>query len=357
MTKTETDKKPEVKFGVDLSRGFTGWLARQNASLAVTTYQVGKLIMFGTSEDQAFWTYNRNIGRCLGMTSDRDGFWVTSDTQLFYFKNLLAPGEKGPNETDALYAPRMSYFTGDLDIHDLAIDGEGGLKFVNTLFNCVSEPSTTHSFAPIWKPDFISRLAAEDRCHLNGLAMVDGKPKYATAVGRSDVFDGWRNQRTDGGVVIDIDTGEIVCSGLSMPHSPRWYKGKLWLNNSGTGEFGYVDLKTRSFVSIAFCPGYLRGLDFIEDVAVVGLSQPRDNKTFAGLPIDETLSKNKAAPRCGLCFVDLKSGDIIHSLFIEGLVTELYDVVVLKGVKKPSLIGPMSEEIKRTLSFPHISTN
>ena len=82
--------------------------------------------------------------------------------------------------------------------------------FVNTLFSCLATLSETHSFAPLWQPPFVSRLAAEDRCHLNGLAMRDGEPRYVTAVAATDVADGWREQRRDGGVVIDVATGEIV---------------------------------------------------------------------------------------------------------------------------------------------------
>ena len=193
-----------------------------------------------------------------------------------------------------------------LDIHDLALDGGGGLVFVNTLFSCLARSSDTHSFTPLWKPPFISKLAAEDRCHLNGLAMKDGKPAYVTAVSESDVADGWRDRRVDGGCVIDVQANEVVLRGLSMPHSPRWYRDRLWLHNSGTGEFGTVDLEAGRFEPVCFCPGYLRGLDFIGDFAVVGTSLARDNKTFQGLPLDDALSAKGATPRCSLQVIDLR---------------------------------------------------
>lgn len=344
---------PEVAFGVTLSRGFTEWLDTKNVSLALTTYQVGKLIMFGLDGDGALWTYNRNIGRCMGLSADDRGFWVTSDTQLLRFENLLRPNEIGPNKVDALYAPRFSYYTGDLDAHDVAIQAGGEPIFANTLFNCVARPSRAHSFDVEWTPPFISKSAAEDRCHLNGIAVRDGQLRYATAVSQSDVFDGWREHRKDGGIVMDTVSGEIICSGLSMPHSPRWHEDRLWLHNSGTGEFGYIDLKTGAFESIAFCPGYLRGLDFIDETtAVVGLSLPRDNKTFSGLALDQALTDKGISAKCGLYFIDLKSGSILHSMIFSGIVTELYDVVSLPGIKKPALLGPTSPELKRTLSVP-----
>lgn len=343
----------EVKFSADISRGFAPWLKDKNASLVISTYQVGKLIFFGLDKEDKLWVHNRNIGRCLGLASDDSGFWVSSDTQLYRFANIMGDGQNGRSGEDACYAPRMSYFTGDLDVHDVGIDKNNQPIFANTLFNCLARPSLTHSFTPIWKPSFISRLALEDRCHLNGLAMKDGLPAYVTAIGETDTFDGWRDHRNDGGVVIDVSSGEIICSGLSMPHSPRCYNGKLWLHNSGTGEFGTVNLESGKFEPLSFCPGYLRGLDFIDGYAVVGLSLPRDNKTFSGLALDNALANRKIQARCGLYFIDLESGDIVHSIIFGGLVSELYDVAILKGVRQPSAISPLSDDIKRTIAIPN----
>jgi uncharacterized protein (TIGR03032 family) len=142
---------------------------------------------------------------------------------------------------DAVYIPQVAHFTGDLDTHDLAFDPHGRILFVNTLFSCLARVSESHSFTAVWKPPFTSRLAAEDRCHVNGLALTDGRPAYATAISTTDVADGWREHRRDGGVIVDIATGAIACAGLSMPHSPRWHEGRLYVLNSGTGEFGRVD--------------------------------------------------------------------------------------------------------------------
>lgn len=343
---------PPVQFGVDTSRGFSSWLGGVNASLVVSTYQVGKALFFGTNEDNKLWVHNRNIGRCLGLAADSKGLWITSDAQMYRFSNVLKPGVIGNDGVDVLYAPRFSLFTGDLDAHDLAVASDGRPVFVNTLFNCLATPSMEHSFDPVWSPPFISKLVPEDRCHLNGLAMRDGKPAFVTAVSQSDVFDGWRDHREGGGIVMDVESNEIVCSGLSMPHSPRWHEGRLWLHNSGTGEFGYVDLGAGKFEPVAFCPGYLRGLDFVDRKAVVGLSLPRGNKTFSGLPLDDRLAKESIAPRCGLYVIDLVSGAIAHSMVMQGIVTELYDVAVLEGVKKPAALSPLGDDIKRTLSLP-----
>src|SRR6202011_5067810 len=128
------------------------------------------------------------------------------------------------------------------------------------------------------------------------------------------------DRRRDGGAVLEVPTGQVVVSGLSMPHSPRWHQGRLWLHNSGTGFFSHVDLERGAFVPLTFCPGYLRGLAFSGDYAVVGLSRPRHNKTFSGLALDETLAAKGTDARCGLHVIDLRSGDSVHWLRVEGMV-------------------------------------
>jgi uncharacterized protein (TIGR03032 family) len=209
-----------------------------------------------------------------------------------------------------------------------------------------------HSFAPLWRPRFISKLAAEDRCHLNGLAMDEaGAPRYVTLVGASDVADGWREHRRSGGMVIDVASGEVVAQGLSMPHSPRLHKGKLYLLNAGSGEFGRVDVASGKFEPIAFCPGFLRGMAFLGDYAVVGLSMPRENRTFTGLALDEALTSRGAQPRCGVMVIDLASGDAPHWLRFEGVVQELYDVAAIPRRRAPAAIGFMGEDIKRMVSM------
>jgi uncharacterized protein (TIGR03032 family) len=161
--------------------------------------------------------------------------------QLHRFDNVMPAGQGSADGPDAVFAPHAAWVTGDVDAHDVGFGADGRPLFVNTLFSCIATVSDGHSFKPVWKPKFISRLAAEDRCHLNGMAMEGGEPRYATAVSASDVADGWRDRRVDGGIAIDVRSQEIVASGLSMPHSPRLRDGRLWLLNSGTGS---LDLST-----------------------------------------------------------------------------------------------------------------
>ncbi len=335
-------------FSLTTSRSFASWLKGRRASIVFTTYQAGKLFFIGTNEAGTVSVFERTIDRPMALAVHGDDLWLSTLYQLWRFAALPATGDYGAH--DRLYAPRQSHVTGDLDIHDIKIDAEGGAVFVNTLFSCLARPSQNASFNPVWRPPFISRLAAEDRCHLNGLAMKDGRPAFVTAVGRSDVADGWRDHRPGGGLVMDVASGEIVATGLSMPHAPRLHGGRFYLLNAGSGEFGALDLTNGRFEAITFCPGFLRGLDFVDDFAIVTMSLPRGDRSFAGLAIEKTLEKTGASARCGLAVIDLKSGDLVHWLRLEGVIAELFDVAVLKGAMRPAAIGFRSEEVRRVIT-------
>jgi uncharacterized protein (TIGR03032 family) len=317
---------------------------------------VGKLFFIGLNREGKFTVYNRTLQRVMGIAGDDQAFWLATLYQIWRFQNSLQPGQVHEGY-DRCYVPQMSYVTGDVDVHDIGITKDGSPVFISTLFSCLARPSTRYSFEPVWRPPFISRLAAEDRCHLNGLAMVEGEPAFVTAVSETDVHEGWREHRGDGGVVISVQDNAVVCRGLSMPHSPRWHNGRLWLLNSGTGEIGWVNLAVGRFEPVAFCPGYLRGLGFIGDYAVVGLSKPRENRTFTGLPLDDKLREKNVAPRCALQIIDLNRGDIQHEVRIEGMIEELYDVIAFNGVRNPMAYGFVSDEIRHVVSLPPESLN
>jgi len=334
---------------ITTSRQFLAWMAEQRLSIALTTYQIGKLFLLGLKDNGELSVFERSFNRCMGLCPTGNGFYMSSLHQVWRFENMFLQGEQQDGH-DRLYVPQVGNTTGDCDIHDMAVDADGRLVFVNTLFGCLATLSETHSFKPLWRPPFLSRLAAEDRCHLNGLALRDGQPAFVTAVSQSDVVDGWRDHRASGGVVVDVHSNETVARGLSMPHSPRWHQGKLWLCNSGTGEFGHLDLDSGRFVPVAFCAGYLRGLYFHGDFALVGTSKPRHNKTFSGLPLDAALQSRQAEARCGLQVIDLRTGDAVHWLRMEGVVDELYDVITLPGVRRPMALGFKTDEIRRVLS-------
>ncbi len=345
---------PPHDLAITGSRHLTGWMAEQRLSIGFSTYQAGKLFLIGLARDPhtghpKLSIFERTFNRAMGLAASRDGntLWLSTLYQLWRLENFVPPGQATADGYDRLYVPTLAHTTGDIDIHDITLNARGEPTFVNTLFNCLARPSVTHSFEPVWKPPFISAMVAEDRCHLNGLAAdpATGEPAYVTMVSKSDVADGWRDRRVGGGLVMDVRTHEVVCEGLSMPHSPRLHPdhpGKLFLLESGTGQFGYVDLKTGRFEPLAFCPGFTRGMAFHGDTAIVGLSAARENRTFQGLPLDDELQKRDAVPRTALHFISLAPGSLgttDHWLRIEGIIHELFDVITLPNVIRPQLLG------------------
>ena len=339
-----------LKVDKTCSRGLAGWLAGNRLSLAISSYQTGRVYLVGSDKQGRVSFFERIFERAMGIVGNAQRIYLGGLYQLWRFENVLRSNEVIHGQFDKCYVPRNAQTIGDLDIHELGICTNGKVVFVNTKYSCLAELSQTHSFKAIWKPKFISKLAPEDRCHLNGLAMVEGRPKYVTAVCKSDAVDGWRDRRHDGGVVIDIETDEIVCEGLSMPHSPRWANGKLWVLNAGTGHLGWVDFATKKFVPLAFFPGFLRGLSIVGNVAAVGLSKPR-NQRFEGLQLDEELRKRDADPWCGVQIVSLTNGDVLNWIRFEGDITEIFDISFLPNVRNPMMIGLRTPEIRDLITF------
>jgi uncharacterized protein (TIGR03032 family) len=334
---------------ISCTRGLADWLTRNNVSLAFTSYQSGRLYLVGVDNQRRVSFHERYLARAMGLWADPQRLVVSTLFQVWRFENVLGPDQPA-DAPDRHYVPRVAHTTGDLDIHDIGVMSDGRIVFVNSLFSCLATLSPTHSFRVYWTPPFISKLAAEDRCHLNGLAMKDGLPAYVTATSRSDVVTGWRNRRAEGGCVIDVASNAIVTEKLSMPHSPRWAGSRLWVLNSGTGHLGTVDLATGAFAPHVFCPGFLRGLAFHNNHAIVGLSLPRDG-SFSGLQLDDELKRRDADPWCGVQIVNLGSGDIVEWIKLEGGVSELFDVAVLPGVRWPVATGFLNEEIHKLYSF------
>ena len=332
----------EPKLMITPSRLLPGWLSQQRGAIAFTTYQAGKI---GLDAGGQMTVFERSFSRPMGLGTKGGRFWMSSLFQLWRFEPFLEPGEtfKG---FDQVFVPVTGHTTGDLDVHDIAEDAEGRPLFVATRFNCLGTLSQRGSFVEVWRPPFINRLAAEDRCHLNGLAMAEGRPAYVTAVSSSNIADGWREHRRDGGIVIDVPSGETIVGGLSMPHSPRWRNGQLWLLQAGTGEFGRVDLATGQFEPVCFLPGFARGLVITDTHAIVGLSRPRENRTFHGLALDERLARENVSPRCAICVINLKTGDLEHQIEISGVIEEVYDVAFLPGAVHPMALGFRNDEIR-----------
>lgn len=348
------DASPERAGGdteLQVSRGMAEWLLLHRTSLAFSCYQSGQLFSVGVMPDGSLSFNQQNFTRAMGLSWQGGRLYLGALDQLWRLENMLLPGEIGNDAFDLVLVPRNAQTTGDVDIHEVGVDASGAVLFVNTKYSCLAQLDLVHSFRALWKPPFISRLAPEDRCHLNGLAMQDGVPRYLTAVSRSDIVGGWRERRHEGGVLIEYPSGRVVTDRLSMPHSPRVdIDGSVVLLDSGRGQIVRVDPLTGDRVDLAFCPGFLRGLSLHDGHALVTVSKPR-NGSFAGLALDAALSARDATSWCGVLVVDLARGDIVEWIRLEGDINELFDVVAMPGIRCPMVLGPGTVEARTTITF------
>ena len=327
------------------SPGLAAWLAQTGGSLAFSTYQSGRLFFLGTNPDGSLHALERVVGTSMGLAIDRDKLWIGNREQIWRFSNTGAEQVNGQSY-DAVYMPRKGYLVGNSNTHDVLADvwfrgQHHEFLYANTQFSCVAAPDEHYSFRPVWRPDFISALEPEDRCHLNGICDQDGELAYATICGRFDTRLGWKGAKSHGGFVIDMRSNEVVCTGLSMPHSPRWHDGRLWVINSGEAQLGYVDFERKCFVPVVMCQGFARGIAFTGRHAVVALSRlrPEKNGLVGQINLAQRLEERGFYQHCGLLVFDLEAAKLDHWLSIEGAVTELYDVAFLPGIRRPYTPG------------------
>lgn len=334
---------------IQTSDGLWQWLAEQNISLALTTYQTNQLFLIGRSQEPGrLAVQERLFDKPMGLFWQDDTLTMGCRSQIWQLANRLPAGQSH-EDGDRLYVPRQAWITGDVNAHDVAIDKQGRLLFVNTDFSCLATLDPDYSFRPLWQPPFISKLVAEDRCHLNGLALQDGEATWMTACSQTNNAAGWRHHRLDGGVVLHLPSNAIAATGLSMPHSPRWHRDRLWLLNSGSGELGYLD--GERFVPVAYGPGFGRGLAFHGRYALVGMSQLRTS-SLGVLALEQRLAAEGQQAQCGLMVVDLDSGAVVHWLRFASQVEELFDLVVIPGARRPRALGLQDDDIERLVSFP-----
>ena len=343
------DEKSTIEpLGSVHTKSFPNVLSHLGVSLVVSTYQAGKLV-FLRADQESLNTHFRTFHRPMGLAAISNKLWVGTSAEVWEFHSspefarALEPSDKH----DACYLPRRVHFTGDIQIHEMAV-AESTLLIVNTRFSCLCTLDAYHSFVPVWQPPFITDLVPDDRCHLNGLAIKDQKAAYVTALGSSDAARGWRENKRNGGIVMNLPDGEIVAQGLSMPHSPRWHEGNLWLLESGTGSLGIVDLARGKFKSLVQMPGFTRGLDFCGRYAFVGLSQVRDTAIFSGLPITDSNVDRSS----GVWVIDIDSLQTVAYLQFDGSVREIFAVQVLNGIKSPELINENNQLLADAFVLP-----
>lgn len=327
---------------------FPDLLNKALSSVVISTYQAGKLIIL-RSTGEALNTHFVSLAKPMGVAYSKNRLSVGSGVQVIDYFNMPSVGPKvAPRDThDNAFLPRRLHYTGDIDIHEMGFADDEELWIVNTKMSCLGTLDLQHSFVPKWRPPFISGYDLSDRCHLNGLAMRDGKPRYVSSLGISDKPAGWREDKAFGGMIMDIETNEFVIQGLSMPHSPRWYRDQLWVLESGAGQLITVDTNTGSKTVIAQVPGFCRGIDFIDRYALIGLSEVRETAVFAGLPLTE----REQVRKCGVWIIDIETGQTAGYLVFSSGVQEIFSVQTVPG-RYPALLDLNDPLLATSYSLP-----
>lgn len=337
-----------VEFHYSQSDSFAALLHELNASLFISTYQANKLLV-ARPTGTGLSTLVRTFDRPMGLAIDGERLALGSLNQVWFFRNApdIAPRVEPAGMHDACFLPRTCHVTGDIGVHEMAWAGKE-LWIVNTRFSCLSTLEPNYSFVPRWRPPFISALAPEDRCHLNGLAIVDGKPKYMTALGDTDAAGAWRANKPQGGILMEVPSGEVLARGFCMPHSPRWHEGRLWMLESGAGKLLSLNLANGQRDCVAEVPGFARGLVFAGRYAFIGLSKIRKTSAMDGVPLAERRDELK----CGVAIVDLQAGRTIGLLEFQTAVEEIFDVQILPGLRFPEVLGFQREALHHTFIVP-----
>jgi uncharacterized protein (TIGR03032 family) len=348
LQQTADEPKHSIRVQTEFSRGFGDWLINQRVGLVCSTYRTGYLLFVGVRADGVPVPSAAGFSLTAGLAASSQRIYVGTKNEIWRLENILASDELANDIFDRFYAPRTAQITGDVDVHELGVDANGNVLFINTRYSCLAAISATHAFKPLWKPKFISRLAPEDRCHLNGLAMENGRARYATACSTGDALESWRSKQRDIGVLIDIEADAVVADGLSMPHSPRVWADALYVLESARGYLLKIDRRSGKREDVTFCPGFARGMAFVSHYAVISVSRPRYG-TFDGLPLSEGMKANGVVPRCGLLVIDLRNGDIVQWFWIRGDVAEIFDVGVIADIRCPRGIGPHAPGLEEAM--------
>jgi uncharacterized protein (TIGR03032 family) len=336
-----------VTFLYTQSESVVALLAKLAASLMISTYQANKLLV-ARAHGPGLSMLVRTFDRPMGIAVDRQQLVIGTRNQIWKVRNApdLAPQVEPRGIHDACYVPRSAHVTGDIGVHELAYAGDE-LWMVSTRFSCLCTLDNNYSFVPRWRPPFVTALAAEDRCHLNGLAMREGQPAFVTALGESDTPGGWRAGKSHGGIIIEIASGEVLTRGLSMPHSPRWHEDQVWVLESGTGGVVRVDLDTGKRETVIRLPGFTRGWALVGSHAFVGLSEIRPTSAMDGVPIAERRDELK----CGVALIDLKRGELVGLLEFQSAIEEIFDVQLIE-YRFPEVIGFQKEAVDHTFVVP-----
>ena len=352
MNNNNTNPKALAPFSCKYTPQIPQLLQQLNCSIAVSTYQAGKVVFISAKDENSIIQLPRNFEKAMGIAEDTttDKIAIACKEEVIVFRNskdLAHHYPKAPNKYDALYLPRNTFHTGAIDIHDLNFGNNGELYAVNTLFSTIVKIDDNYNFTPYWTPPFIDKIASEDRCHLNGMAMENGKPKYATAFNNGNSPQSWREKVTESGIVIDVENNKIIAKGLAMPHTPRILNGELYLLLSATGELVKVNTEDGSYEVIVKIDGFVRGMSFHKDYLFIGLSKLREgSSSFSKLPFA------KKANEAGIVVVHLPTKSIVGKITYLTSLDEIYDIHVLADKTRPNILNTLTDDHKNGIMIP-----
>jgi uncharacterized protein (TIGR03032 family) len=341
--------QPPPPFSCTYSPNVPEFFRQAACTLVVSTYQAGKVIFLSAQDDEKLVQLPRNFrhAMALGVSGDKLAVAAYDRVEILRGSEGLAP--EYPNQKgvyDVLYAPQATYYTGPLDIHGLEW-GKRGLWAVNTAYSCLCMIGENYSFFPRWKPPFISEISPGDKCHLNGVAMRDDSPAFVTAFNTGNTHRSWKEGLPGGGVLIDVESGEIAVSDLPMPHTPRWYDDAVYLLLSASGELVRADVQSGRYDVVTKIDGFVRGMARIGDYVFVAYSRLRQNSS-----IFRDLDIAKANQNAGIEIVHLPTGARTGNISYRASVDEIFDIHVLPGRTRPGIINPESDHVGRAVVTP-----
>ncbi|MBI4963780.1 MAG: DUF4915 domain-containing protein [Desulfomonile tiedjei] len=281
----------------------------------------------------------------LGMSTDESAGPVTSLMRLPHPSGLAVDRENGvvhvastrnPNQIfdfaplnglmsrldvpetrleDKLLVPvRTRILPGCLYIHDLAMVG-GELHANSVGQNAVVRLHASGRHERVWWPRCIETddgpVFGQNHLQLNSIAAGDNLESSFFSASTDEVTDlrpGDPDFPVDRrGVIFSGESREPVARDLTRPHSARFYKGEIWVDNSGYGEVGFIE--GEKFRPVSGLPGWTRGLCFSKNTMFVGTSRvlPRFRQYAPGLDVDSS--------RCGVHAIDTATGRLLGSIF------------------------------------------
>lgn len=325
-------------FSSSATPSFLQFLQIFHISIAVTSYDCQRLIVLRQKNDNID-TLLVPAARPRGLAIKDNKLTIAAYTEIinyYRYDQLSADmADKIDLQSDSLFVPRNSHITGEINAHDIAW-GDGGLWLVNSRFSCICTLQPDLSFKPRWWPMFLDGPTGDGAAHLNCMAMLDGKPAYATCFGPFSEGRSWRDEISlDTGLLIDVQNNQVVMEGLCMPHSPKVYEGKVYVCNSGYGTVMCYDPVTKTAETLLEVQGFTRALTFYKHYMIVCCSKFRTSERAAPLPVALKYQESHA----GIYIVDMTDLSIVAYCRFDGDVSQLYDVAVIEQSVQPEILG------------------